>query len=234
MPGKYRSTSNKEKVRLIAAINCMNKECVERKIKTLVSFLSPHEEQWIHIDVTDGKFSKTKLWNNPGELKEIKSHLPAWLRVEVHLMVQYPEKKAETWWRNGADRIIVHEEAIRDKASFQKRVKENADQLRIAVGPKVSVDEVLKYIGKIKHVQLLAVNPGEAGQKFQRVIIEKIKMIRSRSQNTDIEVDGGMNPRNVKKVIQAGATSIVAASYIFSSQNVKRAYQRLMTAINSG
>jgi len=177
--------------------------------------------RWIHIDVADGKFTKAVLWNNPAELKELSG-----VKYEVHLMINEPEEVVSDWLKNGADRVIVHLEAVKD---FQKLTTYNS-QIVIALNPDTSVEKLfnaMTHTLNAKRFLLLAVNPGWAGQKFNPIVLDKIKAIKAQIPDAIIEVDGGINPETAKLCREVGADIVVAASYIFNSADPAASYQEL-------
>ncbi len=94
-------------MQVIPAINCDTEECVKKHLEMLKDIPA----EWVHVDVSDGKFTPVRTWNEP-ELLETES-----LKVEVHLMVQEPEEYIERWVRAGANRILLHIETITGKCA---------------------------------------------------------------------------------------------------------------------
>lgn len=195
---------------VIPAINEIYFRQVEEKIKIAESFVAP-AGGWIHLDVVDGFFAPNVTWGNPRELKEIKTPL----NIEVHLMVEKPESKIETWLKAGAKRLIVHVEAFSDPSFILDKAKLYGADVMVAINPNTSIDTMAPYLTNINFFQVLAVDPGIAGQKFQEKVLEKIKFLRERAPAAKIEVDGGINPETAKMVKDAGADMVASASYIF-------------------
>lgn len=226
-------------MKIIPAINCGNFECVKEKLKKSAEF-----SDWAQIDIADGKFTVHKTWNNPSELNFK-------LNLEIHLMVENPQDAIDNWLKAfrqnsgqaGAKRIIVHFETIKDSAAknpendlsdilnfiLEKTGAENIE-IGLAIAPKISVEEIIPYLNKINFIQVLTVDPGLAGQKFQPQILDKIKFLKSlggKHQDIVVEVDGGINPETAKLCQEAGADIAVAASYIWDSENPKAAFEEL-------
>ena len=208
-------------MQVIPAINATDLETVKKQAILAKTFSS-----WIHIDVADGKFTKAILWNNPKELSKVKSKKSK-VKIEVHLMVEEPEKVAKEWLKMGAGRVIAHVEAVQNLEALMKL---DPDKLILALNPETPADEIiehLEYRRKVKRVLLLAVKPGWAGQKFDKVVLDKIKQLKRDAPGVIIEVDGGINLETAKLCKEAGADVVIAASYIFGSENPEEAYQEL-------
>ena len=94
---------------VIPTINCKDFKCVRAKLKKAVKFLS--KGSWIQIDISDGKFTRAKTWNNPRELSKLQPTTDN-LNIEIHLMTENPEMVVSEWLKAGAKRVIVHVEAI--------------------------------------------------------------------------------------------------------------------------
>jgi len=205
-------------VTVIPAINCPDRdlECVREKVRVAESLFSDlprgviREEGWVHLDVTDARFTFNKTWGNARDWRELDTAL----NLEVHLMVEEPEKIIEDWLRAGARRVIVHFESFRA-------------ELMLALNPETPPENALTYCGAVKAIQVLAVHPGLAEQKFMPFVLEKIKFLRRQFPDATIEVDGGVDAEIGKRAVKAGANVLVSASYIFESEEPTRAYQEL-------
>ncbi len=213
---------------VIPAINCKNFKCVKDRLLKASEFLP--KSGWIQIDISDGKFTKAKTWNEPKELRElrIKKKELKGIKFEIHLMVEDWEKEAERWLTAGADRVIVHVEAIRKVESGKwKGKRKYKTGIGIVINPATPVEKLIPYLDKIKFIQLLAVKPGYSRQKFDKKIVEKIKFLKKNFPKVKIEIDGGINPQTAKLVKKAGADIIVSGSYIFNSKKPKISYKNL-------
>ncbi len=214
-------------MRIIPAINCQDFECVKDKLQKTAEFGAG----WAQIDIADGKFTKHKTWDNPEEFKIL--NLKFKINVEVHLMVENPLDVINEWIEAGAKRIIVHIESIEISNLKSQNSKLNLKNIEIglALNPNTPVENLLSYLATIddskQFVQLLAVEPGLSGQKFQPQILEKIKFLKKNYSNVIIEVDGGINPETAKMCKEAGADILVVGSYIWESNNSLGAYKEL-------
>src|SRR3989344_5740706 len=185
-------------------------------------------DRWIHIDVADGKFTKAVLWNSPKELRDVRREMPD-VKIETHLMVERSEKVIDEWLAAGADRIIAHLESL-SPDYVSSRIPHPASNIVLALNPDTSVEKLfnaMTHTLNAKRFLLLAVNPGWAGQKFNPIVLDKIKAIKAQISDAIIEVDGGINLETAKLCREAGADIVVAASYIFGSEDPEEAYKEL-------
>lgn len=199
------------------------------------------EGDWIHIDVTDAKFTYNKTWNNPEELKKLlKAHKEFNFKIGVHLMVEEPEKVMGKWLEAGVKRVIAHLEAILDKKyrhpavapekiieDIFKQSSKFGAEVMLSTNPETKLEKMETYLEGFAAFQVLAVNPGLAGQKFLPTVLEKVRFLRHHFPNAKIEVDGGVNLETARLVKEAGADILTAASYIFDNKNPKEAYSKL-------
>lgn len=189
---------------------------VLKKIKIAERF-SP----WIHFDIADGKFTTHKTWNDPKDLQLTTYNSK--LNFEIHLMVENPEAVIKDWVEAGAKRIIIHLEAI-NIWEFNSHI---LCEIGLAINPETPVEDLIPYLKDFKFVQILAVNPGPGGQKFQPAVLEKIKFLKKIYPDVMIEVDGGINPENAKLIKEAGADIAAVGSYIFRNIDPKKAFEQL-------
>lgn len=201
---------------VIPVINCLDLECVKNKLRTIADIGA----SWAHIDIADRKFTPVETWSRPVELVTN-------LNLEFHLMVQDPEMAAQGWLKIGAKRIIVHIETIQDFDSLKNACVTSGAQLMLALKPDTPVESLSPYLNQIDFIQILAVNPGSAGQKFLPSVISKIEFIKKNAPQIKIEVDGGINPETAKLVKIAGADIVVSSNYIFSHKDQRMAIREL-------
>ncbi len=213
-------------MRVIPAINCKDYETALSRIKLADKFLDP-DYRWIHIDVVDGEFAPTETWGSPEELKKIHSQFPE-INFEIHLMVKNPEVIAESWLASGAKRIIVHLESVHSIEKCRLIAHHHNDaEVMLSGGVDVSAKELFEEGKYIQAFQVLAVNPGFAGQEFDPKAVDKISELRKLAPDAKIEIDGGVNFETIKLAKQAGANIAISASTIFGSDNPEEAYKRL-------
>ena len=174
----------------------------------------------IHVDVMDGHFVPN-LTIGPPVIKALKKHTS--MIFDVHLMISPVHKYIEAYSDAGADIITIHPEATEDLKSSIFKIKELKKKVGISLNPKTKTDVILSLLNQIDLVLIMSVNPGFAGQKFMPEILPKIKELKNirekKNLNFDIEIDGGINFDNSKKVIEAGANILVSGTTIFKSNN---------------
>ncbi len=187
---------------------------------------------WIHIDVMDGHFVPNLTFGPP----IIKSIRPYSDKVfDVHLMISNASSYIEDFAQAGADIITIHCEATNHLERELKFIKSIGKKAGVAINPSSDI-YFLDYIGDaVDLVLVMTVNPGFGGQGFLDSQLKKIKRIRNwideNSLDITLEVDGGINNVNASSCIEAGATALVAGSYIFNSNDRKVAIDSLKNPI---
>ena len=178
---------------------------------------------WIHADVMDGHFVPNITIGAP----VVKSLRPVTdLILDVHLMIENPEKYIDDFIKAGADIITFHYEAITPDniSDLIYKIKEKDVKAGLSIKPKTSPEDILKYLPELDMLLVMTVEPGFGGQKFMQDCAEKIKTIKKHApENLIIQVDGGINNETAKICTQYGATSLVAGNYIYKSDDIKQA-----------
>lgn len=196
---------------------------LERDIK----LVERNGADWIHVDVMDGHFVPNITIGIP-VVKSIKKVTT--LPLDVHLMIENPEKYIEGFANAGADILTFHYEAV--KKENIKPLITNIKNLGVKVGlsikPKTQPEEILEFLPDLNLVLVMTVEPGFGGQKFMTDCAEKIKVIKQHAtQNLFIQVDGGINAETGEICTKYGANSLVAGSYIYKAENIKEAISSL-------
>lgn len=188
---------------------------------------------YFHIDVMDGKFVKNNTIDTMREYTEYIKQI-ANTPIDVHLMVENVEAYVKEYIDIGVSRITFHLETLKNEAEMLKLIsyiKQNNIKVGLSIKPQTSVEKVYKYLPYIHSVLIMTVEPGEGGQEFISEMLEKIsnlnKFVYENNYDIDIEVDGGINDKTAKKVIETGANILVAGSYIINSENYKDAITKL-------
>ena len=173
--------------------------------------------EYIHIDVMDGMFVPSITIGMP-VVKSIRKYTDKVL--DVHLMIEDPDRYIVEFAEAGADIITVHAEACKHLDRTVELIKAQSVMASVALNPATSLDAIEYILPKLDMVLIMSVNPGFGGQKFIPYSLDKIRNLKSiideRGLNVDIEVDGGVNLMNVSDVIDAGANIIVAGSAVFN------------------
>ena len=205
-------------MQVIPTILVKTKKELEHKIKIVMRHVDT-----VQIDVMDGVFVPNTTWAKVDIIKRLKFPI----EFEVHLMVKDPEATIESWADAGAKRIIFHIEATRVPEECIKIIKRFKREVGIAINPKTPISRIEKFLSKIDYVLVMGVDPGFSGQKFQPIILNKIKKTRKLAPNIKIGVDGGVNQKNAKEIVGAGADLLCTASAIFKKNNIRKAIEDL-------
>lgn len=185
--------------------------------------------KWAQIDVSDGIFSDPVTFNKPEELRGLDTSC----KLEAHLMIYEPEHELDKWIKSGAKRIIFHYEATHKRKEIIQKVKEAGLEVGLALKPITPWQFAERFFKDIDLVQILGVNPGLSGQDFQgEEIIHKIKTLKEAYQDIIIEVDGGVDDKNAKIIVEAGTDILAVGSYLFDSKDPKEAFAVLKQIIH--
>lgn len=184
---------------------------------------------WIHVDVMDGHFVPNITIGAP-VVKSIKpvSKLP----LDVHLMIENPEKYVDDFIVAGADFLTIHVEATKDPAAVLKHIREKGVKPGITLRPATPASVLFPYLRLVDLVLVMTVNPGFGGQKFMAEQVVKIHEIRAELRRIGhaalIEVDGGIAPDTAPQVREADV--LVAGSAVFNRADYRDAIRKLKVA----
>lgn len=199
-----------------------------RKLEEEIKKVEAAGADLIHIDVMDGHFVPN-ITIGPFIVKACRKATK--LPLDVHLMIENPDKYIPDFAKAGADIITVHVEASKDLASDIELIKQHNVKPGVVVNPATPIETVFPVLDKVAMVLVMSVNPGFEGQKFMPEVLPKIKMLKSRvasrGSQVDIEIDGGINTENAKEVVKSGASVLVAGSAIFYAKDYKEVLQKL-------
>lgn len=197
---------------------------LERDIK----LVETNGADWIHVDVMDGHFVPNITIGIPvtAALKRVAS-----VPLDVHLMIENPEKYAQDFIKAGADILTFHYEAMRnDEEIFKliRLIKAHGVKAGLSIKPKTPAEKILPFLDELDLLLVMTVEPGFGGQKFMEDCAEKIKVIRKNAPSSLIvQVDGGINAETGRICRDYGATSLVAGNYIYKSTDIKSAIESL-------
>lgn len=181
---------------------------------------------WVHVDVMDGHFVPNITIGVPvvASIRKITS-----LKLDVHLMIENPEKYIEAFAKAGADILTFHYEAVKDVSAIIKLIKSFGIKAGMSIKPKTSADVVMPYLKDLDLLLIMTVEPGFGGQKFMNDCADKIPVIKKNApENLIVQVDGGINAETARICTSYGANSLVAGNYIYKSSDIKSAIQSLL------
>jgi len=175
--------------------------------------------EWLHLDVMDGHFVPN-ITIGPLVVRSLRPLADRTHTVlDVHLMIENPEKYIERFADAGADIITVHVEACRDLTATVDQIRQTGAKPGITLNPDTPLESLSEALPHAHLVLVMSVNPGFGGQSYIASSTDKIRrlseMLRRVNPTAYLEVDGGIKPSNVLEAVEAGASAIVAGSAVF-------------------
>lgn len=184
--------------------------------------------KWLHVDVMDGHFVPNISIGVP-VVKSLRKSTD--LILDTHLMIENPEKYIEPFAKAGSDILTFHYEACKNSNQVNEvidLIKSFNVKVGLSIKPKTEAKEIFEFLSKIDLLLVMTVEPGFGGQEFMHDCAMKIPFIRDKAPNNlIIQVDGGINNLTSKICTSLGANSLVAGSYIYGSNDYKKAIDSL-------
>ncbi len=187
-----------------------------------------------HLDVMDGHFVPNLSMGPPVvEAVNRATELP----LDVHLMIEEPDRYIERFVQAGADLISVHQEVVPHLHRTVRFIHDCGAAAGVALNPATPIGVLEEILPDLDYVLLMSVNPGFGGQRFIPAVLSKVAALRKRIEETGaraaIEVDGGVGPDNIVQALEAGAGILVAGSAVFDGRD-PRARARALAALLAG
>jgi len=195
-------------IEIIPAILVKTEAEFHEQIARLEPFVS-----LVQLDVVDGEFAPNVTWGEPRIVRSIQSGV----RFEIDLMVNNPAIVVGDWALSATpiSRIFFHQEVAQgDEHNIIHRVRDAGIEVGMSLVPETSLDNLYPFLPDIDAVLLLGVSPGFQGQEFQTSVLDSVRAIRASRPGMPIEVDGGVNPDNIRDLVDAGVTRVAVGSYI--------------------
>jgi ribulose-phosphate 3-epimerase len=185
-----------------------------------IEMVNQSEADWFHLDIMDGMFVPNISFGMP-VVEAIAKH--AKKPLDTHLMIMDPDRYIKAFAELGVDHLTVHYEVCPHLHRTLQAIKAEGMKAGVAINPHTSINLLEDTIQDIDIVIVMSVNPGFGGQSFIENTYQKVKdlknLIQRKNANTLIEIDGGVNVANAKKLVEHGADVLVAGSFVFKSEN---------------
>lgn len=188
--------------------------------------------QWLHLDVMDGHFVPNITFGAPiiEWLKPLKEKTGCIL--DVHLMIEKPERYLADFVKSGADIVTVHQETCPHLHRTVQQIKGLGAKAGVAINPSTPISVLEEILPDIDLILVMSVNPGFGGQSFIPSSLSKIARIKQQllalNSAAFIEIDGGANVQNIKSIVEAGCDVVVAGNAVFKgnvAQNVNLLFE---------
>lgn len=224
-------------IEIIPSILVNSFEEFDEKVRAVEPYV-----KWVQLDVADGDFAPNKTWGDPVALHDY----DAGVLIEAHLMVQEPEKVIDDWITgrseerdSGIARIYFHYEATSAHKDIIKKIKDSGKEAGIALLSETPLEVIMPFQNQLDAVLIFSGNLGFYGgsanwKSNEEKILTKISTMREYNPDVIIEVDGGMNLENARKVVEAGANVIISGSYIWQhKKGVEEAISELNKSVGN-
>lgn len=197
-----------------------------------IEMVNQSDADWFHLDIMDGVFVPNISFGMP-VIQAIAKH--AKKPLDTHLMIVDPDRYIKTFGDLGVDHLTVHYEACPHLHRTLQAIKAEGMKAGVAINPHTSIKLLEDTIQDIDIVIVMSVNPGFGGQSFIENTYQKVadlkELINRKNAKTLIEIDGGVNTDNAKKLVDAGADVLVAGSFVFKSANPTETITKLKEEI---
>lgn len=187
--------------------------------------------KWLHIDIMDGHFVPNISFGPPVLSCLTKKLADRNLFYDCHMMVSNPLQWVEPMAQAGGSQYTFHLEAAENPQAVIDKVREHGMKVGIAIKPGTPVEEVMPYADQADMILVMTVEPGFGGQKFMPEMMPKVRTLRHKYPELNLEVDGGLGENNVDVAAEAGANVIVAGTLVFKSPDVGKTVKVLNQSV---
>lgn len=211
-------------IQIIPAILSVSEDEYKEKLEKINSNNSL-KNGWVQIDLMDSKFVHNQSIN-PQVIGKFKTNL----KIEAHLMVEYPENWIDDLIKVGVKKIIF---PIEDTEGIQEKIrhiKNHAVLVGLSLNPETEVEILGDFVSTIDSVLVMSVNPGFGGQKFISSSLDKVKKIKQKYGNILVGVDGGIDGNVAKDLVDAGADYLVIGSHLLEGdidENIEKIWEAI-------
>lgn len=171
---------------------------------------------WMHVDVMDGHFVPN-LSFGMSVVKALYQRFS--IPLDVHLMLDNPEKYVEAFCQAGAFSITIHEEIAHDRADLLRFIRSQGVKAAVSIKPNTPVETIAPMLPLCDMVLLMSVEPGFGGQKFNPVVLDKLRQLRALGYTGLTEADGGVSLENLPKLRESGLDVAVMGTALFKSEH---------------
>jgi ribulose-phosphate 3-epimerase len=202
-------------------------------IKTTLEMLNKWDLDMLHLDVMDGHFVPPITFGSD-VVKGIREKTD--IELDCHLMVTNPEEQVPLFLDAGADWISIHVETTYHPQRILSKIRNSGCKAGITLNPLTPICYTTDILEYVDMVLLMSVNPGYGGQSFLKPVLNKLsqlkELINDKNYDAVIQIDGGINKKNIKEISDAGADIIVIGSGIFNSNNPEHNYKEYLKLAN--
>lgn len=191
-------------------------------LQSAFEMINESKAEWVHIDIMDGQFVPNFSFGYP-MVEATKKHCKK--VIDVHLIIIEPERHIENFIKAGADVLSFHYEAVKNPKVLLQQIRNLGVKSGLVINPDVPISKLKGLVGSADMILLMSVFAGYGGQKFIETTYERIAELKEiiAVENPDclIEIDGGVNVGNAKKLFESGANVLVAGTSVFGAGNPK-------------
>ena len=216
-------------IAIAPSILSANKERIEEEVALAFS----SGATYIHIDVMDGEFVPAKTFT-PSYVKRVCEATPKGMVKDVHLMCVHPYGAIASYLQSGGDLYTFHLEACENEKEIRECISllhGHGKKAGLSVKPATDAEALLPYLKDLDLVLVMSVEPGKGGQSFMPSSLDKIAFLKQEKEKNhysyEIEVDGGINDVTGPQALSAGASVLVAGSYLFGHEDFADRLRRI-------